>query len=80
MKKSLNLIPFLLLGLYFLFIRTYDNISFLIKMIIISSIILISSFILYRNNQNNQIPKNRLFVFFGFVAVSFLIFLWFLYK
>ncbi len=49
MKKSLKILPFLLLGGYLAFVYSNERISFLIKMIIL----IISSIVLYKEIKKN---------------------------
>ena len=80
MKNKINLIPFLLLALYYLFLGRNDNAEFEVKMIVLLLIIILSFLVLYINYKNNLIPKNRIITLVVFLGISLLSFLWFFFK
>jgi len=60
MKKSLNALPLLLLGFYFLFKNAFREVSFLTEMIVLGVILIILGFVIYKKVQANEISKSRL--------------------
>lgn len=60
MKKSLNALPLLLLGFYFLFKKAFGEVSFLTEMIVLGVILIILGFVIYKKVQTNEISKSRL--------------------
>lgn len=60
MKKSLNALPLLLLGFYFLFKKGFGKVSFLTEMIVLGVILIILGFVIYKKVQANEISKPRL--------------------
>lgn len=70
MKKSLKILPFLLLGGYLAFVYSNERISFLIKMIIIIIILIISSIVLYKEIKLKKISKTNIVVFGVFILLT----------
>ena len=77
MKKKTNVIPFLLLILYYLFIGSNKNIVFEIKLVVLISIVIISALIFYQKLKNNTISKNKIIIMLVFLGIALLNFLWF---
>jgi hypothetical protein len=77
MKKKTNVIPFLLLILYYLFIGSNKNIVFEIKLVVLISVVIISALILYQKLKNNTISKNKIIIMLVFLGIALLNFLWF---
>lgn len=76
MKKSLNLIPFALLVLYYVFVHSNDGLSFLIKIITLAIIILISSFIFLRKIKKDKLNKMTLALLVLFISIAIVSFIY----
>lgn len=63
MKKLSNIVPFLLLGIYFLFINPSQNLDFTIKILVLIIFLVISLFIVYKKYKGKGISKYSLLAF-----------------
>ncbi len=70
MKKSLNLIPFILIALFYLFVRENEGLSFLVKMVVLAAIILVSSYMFWQKMKNQRIDKNRIGLLLLFIIIA----------
>jgi uncharacterized membrane protein len=69
MKKLSNIVPFLLLGIYFLFINSNQNLDFTIKTLVLIIFLVISLIVVYKKYKEKGISKYSLIAF----VISFLL-------
>lgn len=70
MKKTAGIIPLLLLGAYLFFAERLSNLN---KLIILSSILIISIYILYNQHKNEKDKKRKLrtiYILLSFVVLT----------
>ena len=68
--KRIKFLPFLLLIIYFLLVGNNENISFEIKIILLSIILLISIIVVLYLKKRIQIDNIKLYIFLFFIVLS----------
>jgi amino acid transporter len=73
MKKSLNVLPILLIFMFNSFVSNNENISFSNKMLIIGVILIFTIFVIYKKIKNKELSKSSILIASSFILLSILI-------
>ncbi len=80
MKKISNLLPLILVGIYFTLIRTNDSISFVIKILILILIVIISLFIGYQKYKKDDLSRTTVIGVIVSILIAISIFFYYTSK
>jgi hypothetical protein len=78
--KRIKFLPFLLLIIYFLLVGNNESISFEIKIILLSIILLISIVVVFYLKKRIQIENTKIYIFLFFIILSIAYTLYYLNK
>ncbi|MFT7083374.1 MAG: hypothetical protein ACJAT0_001855 [Nonlabens sp.] len=80
MKKISNLLPLILVGIYFTLIRTNDSISFVVKILILILIVIISLFIGYQKYKKDDLTRTTIIGVIVSILIAISIFFYYTSK
>ena len=78
--KAIRFLPFLLLIIYFLLVGNNENISFEIKFIMLSIILLISIVVVIYLKKQSKIENIKVYIFLFFILLSIVSTIYYLNK